>query len=142
MRLAREIRHLIGKAIDRGINKSWVSKVICVTRRTVYNWNKRRKHLNDKKRKAKKSKITLEVELSILALKNIFGWGCGRIQQGLFSLPSFMKDDLLKLGVKLVQNVRLFRTIINEVLTAHGINGYKQKHDSWQFFRAKNPNWL
>jgi len=43
MRLTTELRNLIGKSIDRGINKSWVAKVIGVTRRTVYKWNKRRK---------------------------------------------------------------------------------------------------
>lgn len=142
MRLAKDIRHLIGKAIDRGVKISLVARVIGITRKTVYKWNKRRKHLNDKKRKAKKSKITLEVELSILALRNTFKWGTGRIQQALFSLPSFMIDSLRKLGVKLVQNIRLSRTSINDVLKAHKLNGYKKKHDSWHFFRAKKPNEL
>lgn len=142
MRLAREIRHLIGKAIDRGVKISLVARVIGITRKTAYKWNKRRKHLKDKKRKAKKSKITLEVELGILALRNTFKWGSGRIQQALISLPKFMKDSLKKLGVKPVQNIRLSRTSINEILKAHKLNGYKEKHNSWKFFRAKEPNKL
>jgi len=99
MRLTTELRNLIGKSIDRGINKSWVAKVIGVTRRTVYKWNKRRKQLNDKKRELKKEKITIKVELFILALRNTFKWGSGRIKQGLFCLPKFMRDKLKELGV-------------------------------------------
>ena len=56
-------------------------------------------------RKKKKSKITLEVELSILALRNTFEWGCERIKKGLYSLPKFMRDTLSKINVKLVQGV-------------------------------------
>lgn len=142
MRLTKDLRRLIGKAIDRGVKISLVAKVIGITRKTAYKWKKRRKHLNDEKRKSKKSKITLDVELSILALRNTFEWGTGRIQQALISLPKFMIDSLKNLGVKLVQNIRLSRTSINEVLKAHKLNGYKQKHDSWKFFRAKKPNEL
>jgi len=142
MRLTQDIRRLIGKAIDRGVNKSWVAKVIGVTRKTVYKWNKRRKHLRDRKREAKKEKITLAVELSILALRNTFKWGTARIQQGLFSLPSFMRDKLKELRVNIVQNVKLSRTSINEILKKHRLNGYKKKYKKWKFFRAKGPNEL
>lgn len=142
MRLTTELRNLIGKSIDRGVNKSWVAKVIGVTRRTVYKWNKRRKHLEDRKREPKSSKITVEVELMILALRNLFDWGTGRIKQGLQSLPKFMKKKLRELGVKIVQNFKLSRTSINNILKKHKINGYKHKSEGWQFFRAKRPNEL
>ncbi len=142
MRLAHETRHLIGKAIDRGVKISLVAKVIGITRRTVYKWNKRRKHLNDKKRKSKKSKITFEVELSILTLRNTFDWGTARIQQGLQSLPKFMIEELKELGVKLIQGIKLSRTAINNILRKHKINGYNNKIKTWKFFRAEKPDEL
>ena len=142
MRLTPEKRGLIGEAIDRGVNKSLVAKVLGITRRTVYKWDRRRKHLKDRKRKKKKSKITLQVELSILALRNTFRWGTERIQKALLSLPRFMLDTLSSLGVKLVQGVDLSRTSINKILKKHKLNGYKKKHNSWKFFRAKKPNLL
>jgi len=104
MRLTSQIRCLVGKAVDRGVKISLVAKVVGITRRTAYKWIRRRKHTKDRKREAKKEKITLEVELMILALRNTFDWGTGRIQQALISLPSFMIDSLKKLGVKLVRN--------------------------------------
>lgn len=142
MRLTSSQRHLIGKAIDRGVNKSWVAKVFGISRPTVNKWNKRRKHLHDKKREKKKSKITLKVELSILALRNTFDWGSERIKKGLFCLPKFMLDTLSNIKVKLVQGIKLSRTSINNILIKHKINGYKKKHTSWKFFRAKKPNEL
>ena len=142
MRLTQDIRRLIGKAIDRGVNKSWVAKVIGVTRKTVYKWNKGRKHLRDRKREAKKEKITLAVELNILALQNTFKWGTVRIQQGLINLPTFMREKLKEFEVKVVQNVILSRTSISEILKKHRLNGYKKKYKKWKFFRAKRPNEL
>ena len=142
MRLTIEERRLIGKAVDRGVNKSLVAKVLGVTRKTIYKWDKRRKHLKDRKRKKKKSKITLKVELFILALRNTFEWGTERIKKGLSSLPKFMLDTLSKLNVKVVQGLDLSRTAINNVLKKHKINGYKNKTKSWKFFRAKKKNEL
>lgn len=142
MRLTFELRGLIGEAIDRGVNKSWVATVLGTTRKTVYKWDKRRKHLKDRKRKKKKPKITLAVELSILALRNTFGWGCERIRKALSSLPKFMRDALSKINVRVVQGISLSRSAINGVLKKHGINGYKNKTKSWKFFRAKKKNEL
>jgi transposase InsO family protein len=116
--------------------------VLGVTRRTVYKWDKRRKNLKDRKRKKKKPKITLQVELSILALRNTFSWGCERIKKALRSLPRFMLNTLSKIKVKLVQEMELSRTAINNVLRKHKLNGYKNKKKSWKFFRAKKPNEL
>jgi len=142
MRLAKDIRRLIGDLIDRGYNKSFVARLLNTTWNTVDKWSKRRKHLKDRKRKAKESKITLEIELSILALRNTFGWGTERIQKGLYSLPKFMRDSLSQIKIKLVQNVKLSRTAINNVLKKHKLNGYKNKTKSWKFFRAKEANEL
>ena len=142
MRLTPEQRSLIGPAVDRTNNKSLVAKVLGIARKTLYKWNKRRKHLKDKKRKKKKSKISLEVELSILALRNMFEWGSERIRKGLHSLPKFMLKSLSKLSVRLVQGIVLSRTSINDVLKKHGLNGYKNKSEGWKFFRAEKPNEL
>lgn len=137
MRLPVEHRRLIGEAVGRGVKKSWVAQVLGVTRKTVYKWIKRKKHLKDRKRKAKKSKVTIKVELSILAMRSV-GWGSERIRKGLFSLPKFMRD---KIGV-LVQGVNLSRPTINDVLKKHGLNGYRSKSEGWKFFRAARPDEL
>ncbi len=142
MRLTIEIRNLIGKAVDRVGNKSLVSRVFGVTRKTVDKWHKRRKHLKDRARKKKKPKITIDIELSILALRNTFKWGTERIQKGLLSLPKFMLDSISKININIVQNIRLSRTAINNVLKKHKLNGYFNKGKAWKFFRAKKKNEL
>lgn len=139
MRLTSDIRCLIAKAIDRGINKALVARVLDVTRRTIYKWIKRRKHLKDRKRKTRESKITFNVELSILTLRNTFNWGTARIQQGLQSLPEFMKKIFIN---PIAQSVTLSRTAINNMLRKHKLNGYRNKVKTWKFFRAKCPNEL
>lgn len=142
MRLSPERRSLIGTMIDKLGNKSLVAKLFDVSRRTIYRWNKRRKHVKDKKRKPKKRKITLAIEKFILALRTTFGWGTERIKKGLFSLPKFMRDTLSSLGACIVQKVTLSRSTINEVLNKHKLNGYAKKHDGWKFFRAEKPDKL
>jgi len=138
MRLTPDQRYLIGDAVDRGINKSLLARVFGISKTTIYKWDKRRKHLKDRKRKPRRSKISVEVEYSILALRNTFNWGTARIQQGLRSLPGFVRQSV----PGLVQNVNLSRTAINNILKKHKLNGYKKKHDTWKFFRAKKPNEL
>jgi len=142
MRLIVEFRRLIGEVIDRGVKKTWVAQVFGITRATVDKWSQRRHRLKDKKRKKHKGKLTQIVEMFILTLRNVFSWGTARIQQGLLSLPGFMIKSLKELGLKIVQGVKLSRKAINNVLKKHRINGYKKKHNSWKFFRAKCPNEL
>ena len=137
MMLSVEQRRLIGEAVDRTGNKSLVAKVLGVSRDTVYRWSKRRKQLKDRKRKPKKSKVTVKVELSILAMRSL-DWGCERIRKGLFCLPKFMREAV---GV-LVQGVKLSRQAINDVLKKHGLNGYRKKSEGWKFFRAAKPDEL
>ena len=88
MRLPFELRRLIGKLVDKLGNKSFVSKLLDISWNTVNKWSKRRKHLKDRKRKPKESKITVEVELSILALRNTCKWGTERIRQNPSKDPS------------------------------------------------------
>jgi len=130
MRLTPELRYLIGKAVDRVLNKSLVANVLGITRKTVYKWIKRRKQLKDRKRKPKESNIAVEIEYSILALRNSFGWGTTRIQQGLMSLPDFVRESV----PDLVQGVKLSRTAINNILRKHKLNRYREKTESWKFF--------
>jgi len=142
MRLCPEQRSLVGKAVDNTDNKSLVARVLGISIKTVRKWSKRRKHLEDRKRKAKCSKINLKIELSILALRNTFDWGSERIKKALYSLPKFMQETLRNLGVKIVQGINLSRQAINNLLRKHKLNGYKNKAKSWKFFRAKKPNEL
>lgn len=137
MRLSVESRRLISEAIDRGINKNNVARVLGVTQKTIRKWDKRRAHLQDRARKPKESKVTADVEASILALRSL-KWGTARIQQSLFSLPPF----LLELLPDCVQGVLLSRTTINNVLKKHKVNGYQSEKKGWKFFRASKPNEL
>lgn len=141
MRLPLEIRKSIADAIKRGIPKKLVAKVIGSSRTTVWTWGKRskqKKGFKDKPRKPKQGKVTVEIRISILNLRNIFGWGSARIQQGLMCLPEFMLKEI----PFCVQGVKLSRMTINNVLKQHGMNGYEKKHKSWKFFRAKEPDEL
>ena len=96
-----------------------------------------REYFTDKFREPKASKVTAEVEVSILTLRNTFKWGTARIQQGLIELPSFIKES-----VRCVQRIRLSREATNNVLARHGLNGYARDHKRWKFFRAKEPDEL
>ena len=130
------------KVVRKGISKCFVAKIFDTTRQAVHRWCKRAFHrgsesFQDKPRKAKESKITLDVEISIIALRNTFDWGTARIQQGVSCLPEYARK-----AVQCVQGVRLSRTAINNILKKHGINGYRSDIKGWKFFRAKKPNEL
>ena len=142
-RLSPDIRALCKKLVKKGLKISQVAELLDTTRQTVYKWLKRGNHVGreyyrDMPRKPKESKVTIEVEISILALRNTFGWGTARIQQALQSLPKYIKESL----PFVVQGVNLSRQMINNVLKKHGINGYRRKHNAWKFFRAKEPDEL
>ena len=143
MRSLPSHRKLIVESIKRGNNINVVAKVFGVCRQTASKWFHGKEHRGnsrflDKPRKPKESKITLEVELAILAMRTLFEWGTGRIQQGLMNLPQFAKEALQNT----VENVKLSRTAINNVLKKHKLNGYKRKEKKWKFFRAEIPNEL
>lgn len=138
MRHSTEIRCLISKLVDKLGNKSLVARLLETSWITVNKWTKRRKHLKDRKRKSKKSKITVEVELSIIGLRNMCGWGTARIKQHIYSAPHYLRREM----PSLVQGVVLSRSAINNVLKKHKLNGYKNQKKGWKFFRAKKPNEL
>lgn len=142
MRLSPDIRGVFRKLVKKGLTVARIAELFDTTRQTVYRWLRRGKHVGresfkDKPRAPRARKVTGEVELSILALRNTFGWGTARIQQGLYKLPGFMRES-----ISCVQGVWLSRETVNNVLSKHGINGYPRKHKRWRFFRAKEPDEL
>jgi transposase InsO family protein len=147
MRIPSQVREFLVKRYIELKNKSLVAKMFGVSRQTATEWCRRADNFTwvnpfkDKKRKPKKSKITSEIEDFILFLRTVFGWGSGRIQQGLISLPSFMYGDL-PLEIRNVKEVRLSRMAINNILKKHKKNGYQCHQKTWKFFRAKEPNEL
>lgn len=142
MRLAPSIRGLFGKLVKKGLTVTQIAELFDTTRQTVHRWLKRSRHVGreyykDRPREPKPGKVTCEVELSILALRNTFKWGTARIQQGLLRLPAFILE-----AVRCVQGIRLSRESINNVLTRHSLNGYPRNYKRWRFFRAREPDEL
>jgi len=66
-------------AVRRGFTKTLVAAVYNVSRKTVTKWSKRvhrhgRASYKDKKPERRDSKITLKIELTIIALRTTFDW--------------------------------------------------------------------
>jgi len=142
MRLSPDIRSVFRRLLKKGLTVTRIAYLFDTTRQTVHRWLRRGRHVGresfkDKPRKPRASKVTDEIELSILSLRHMFGWGTARIQQGLFRLPPFILEV-----TSCVQGVWLSRETINNVLSKHGMNGYPSKHRRWRFFRAKEPDEL
>lgn len=139
MRLTPELRLQLGKLARADIPKKVLVESFCVSRTSVWFWGKQNLHyISDLPRK-KNFKISVETEITIIAFRNNFGYGCARIQQRLFCAPGF---ELEQMEVK-VQGVKLSRQAINKILKKWGINGYKKKRSkAWKFFRAKYANEL
>ncbi len=139
MRLDVFERHSIIKCLRRGNSVTLVAKMFGVDRKTVQHWGKQngRTLLQDRPRN-KKRKIIERIETAMLFMRVMFKWGTARIQQGLIELPDFMRIEMQDCP----QNIKLSRTSINNVLTAHHLNGYNREQKAWKFFRAKKPNEL
>ncbi|MGD0072315.1 MAG: helix-turn-helix domain-containing protein [Candidatus Bathyarchaeia archaeon] len=142
MRLSPDIRGAFRKLAKTDLTVTSIAQMFNTTRQTVYRWLGRGKHrgkeaFKDKPRQPKESKVTVEVELSILKLRTTFKWGSARIQQGLYCLPGFILES-----VNCVQEVKLSRETINNVLTRNNQNGYQREFKRWGFFRAKEPDEL
>ena len=91
MRLLPEQRQSMVGAVRRGFKKTLVAEIFDVSRKTVTTWCKRakyrgRKSFRDKKRENREVKITLKVELAIIAMRTTFDWRTARIQQQLMEL--------------------------------------------------------
>jgi transposase len=79
MRFSPDIRGAFRKLVKKGLTVTRIEYLFDTTRQTVYRWLRRGKHLGkesykDRPREPKASKVTDEVELSILALRYTFGW--------------------------------------------------------------------
>jgi len=142
VRLSPDIRGAFRKLARKDLPVTSIAECFNTTRQTVYRWLNRGKHrgtenFKDKPRAPKESKVTAEVELSILKLRITFKWGTARIQQGLYCLPPFILES-----VNCVQGVVLSRETINNVLTKNNQNGYQREFKRWKFFRASEPDEL
>lgn len=145
--LAPSTRKDIVEAVRRMKNKSLIAKVFGVCRKTVHEWCRRAFHkgpesYRDRRQPPPKRKITDVVEKAILAMRVIFEWGSGRVQQGLISLPPFAKEAVEKIIGAGMPSAGLSRTAINDVFSRHHLNGYPAKQDNWKFFRAQRPDEL
>jgi len=142
VRLSPDIRGAFRKLAKKDLTVSGIAQIFNTTRQTVYRWLRRGKHrgtetFKDKPREPKESKVTVEVELSILKLRTTFKWGTAHIQQGMFNLPGFVLES-----VNCIQGVVLSRETINNVLARNNQNGYQHEFKRWKFFRAKEPDEL
>lgn len=139
-RLTPEQRYSVAKAIKQGKPIKLVAEVFGISQKSARYWAKEdlRADFSDLPRNTDEGKITVEVEVTILYLRTSFGWGTERIRKGLLNLPPFVRQEM----EVCVQNVSLSRTAINNVLTKHGINGYRREQKGWKFFRAEKPNEL
>jgi hypothetical protein len=141
VRLSPDIRGAFRK-LANDLTVTGIARMFKTTRETVYRWLGRGRHpgketFKDKPRRPRESKVTAEVELSILKLRTTFKWGTARLQQGLYNLPSFILES-----VNCVQGVKLSRQTINSVLARNNQNGYQHEFKRWKFFRAKAPDEL
>jgi transposase InsO family protein len=142
LRLDPGVRGLFSKLVNKGLTITRIAELLDTTRQTVHRWLKRARHVGreyykDKPRTPKHRKVTEQVEVSILALRNTLKWGTGRIQQGLLELPRFIVE-----ATGCVQGIHLSRESINNVLERHGLNGYLHEYKRWRFFRAREPDEL
>lgn len=142
-RLTPDQRSLVSKFRRQGINIRVIMGAFGISRVTVWFWSIQDLRTRFNIINNAEGKITIEVEASILYLRQTFHWGTARIQQGLMSLPPFMKAEIkVTIQYECVQNFRLSRQAINKTLKKHGLNGYGKKKKTWKFFRAKFPNEL
>jgi len=139
MRLNPVERKLMTKSVKQGNPINLVAQVFGVNRKTVWYWQDETLNSNfEDLPRNRQSKITVEVEIAILFMRLTFKWGTARIQQGLMNLPDF---QLAEMEVR-VQEFKLSRTSINNVLKKHKVNGYHADGKVWKFFRAKYKNEL
>src|SRR5665647_1467643 len=123
VRLSPDIRGAFRVLAKKDLAVSGIAQIFGTTRQTVYRWLRRGKHrgletFKDKPRQPKESKVTLEVELSILKLRTTFKWGTARIQQGIYCLPGFILES-----VNCIQGVVLSRETRNNVLAKNNQTG-------------------
>ncbi len=138
MQLTPEQRRFIGIWIKQGIPIKVIAVTLSCSRVTVWYWSIQDLRTRFNIRNNYKSKITIEVEITILFLRSL-GYGCARIKQRLESAPEI---ELNKTEV-FVQGLIISRQTVYNVLKKHKLNGYSRKNKkAWKFFRAKYANEL
>jgi len=144
LRLNPEQRRLIGVLSKQKISIKVIALTFSCSRITVWFWKKQDLRTRFDIAIFPIGKIDVNVEATILYLRQTFKWGTGRIKQGLISLPDFMTKEIeLTLEFKCIQDFELSRQAIQNILEKHGLNGYfKKNKKAWKFFRAKCPNEL
>lgn len=93
------MRGAFAKLVKKSLAVTRIAELFDTTRQTVYRWISRARHVcreyyKDKARKPKESKVTPEVELSILKLRTTLKCGTARIQQGLYCLTDSIKKAI------------------------------------------------
>jgi len=143
-RLNAEQRLDLGKLSRQPIAKKLLMKAFGVSRTSVWYWGKQDLRTRFDIDKNGRGKITIEVESTILFMRNSWKWGTARIQNGLIELPEFMKKEIEITIDVCVQHFTLSRQSINEVLKKVGVNGYfnRRNRKAWKFFRARYANEL
>jgi len=142
-RLTPNNRALASRLKRQGIEIKLLVEAFGCSRQTIWYWSIQDLRTRFNIRNNPNGKITIEVEATILCIRQAFHWGTARIQQGLDNLPEFMKAELkVILQFEPVQNFGLSRQSINKVLKKWKLNGYSKKHKAWRFFRAKYSNEL
>jgi transposase len=106
VRIPTPVRVTLVKGYRKVRNKTLIAKVFGISRQTVTYWCKRAYHkgresFKDKPRRPKQTKLTPNIVEFILFLRAVFEWGTARIQQGLISLPEFLRYIYLNLSVTL-----------------------------------------
>jgi len=99
VRMSPDIRAAFRKLVRKGLAIKDVAYYFETTGQTVYRWLRRGSHrgaetFRDEHRRPRQSKVTEEVELSILKLRTTFKWGTARIQQGIDNLPDFISKSV------------------------------------------------
>lgn len=142
-RLTPEERALVSKFKRAGVEINVLVETFHTSRQTIWYWSIQDLRTRFNIKRNSNGKITIEVEATILCIRQSFRWGTARIKQGLDNLPEFMKAELrIILQFEPVQNFDLSRQSINQVLKKWKLNGYSKKYKTWKFFRAKYPNEL
>ena len=80
VRLSLNIRGIFRKLVKKGLAVTRIAQLFDTTRQTVHRWLKRsihvgREYFKNKLMLPKTSKVTDDVEVSILTLRNAFKWG-------------------------------------------------------------------
>jgi hypothetical protein len=142
VRLSPDVRGAFRKLAKKDLTVTGIAQLFSTIRQAVYRWLGRGGHrgtetFKDKPRQPKESRVTVEVELSILKLRTTFKWGTARVQQGLCNLPVFILES-----VNCVQGVVLSREAVNSVLAGNNQDGCQNEFERWIFFRAGEPDEL